>query len=522
MGIAMLSTTKNVTESKQVGGVLEQHDEKYRTILETIPDPIILFDIECKVEYFNPAFTCVFGWTLDECFGKSMNVFVPEDAWPEIKTMSDKLLAGKTFSGIETRCYTKKGNIIHVSISGGVYRDRDGNPKGSAVDLRDISEQKKLERQFQQIQKMEAISTLAGGIAHGFNNLLMGIQGRTALMYLQTGPDHPHFEHLKGIEDCVKSSAKLTKQLLGFARGGKYEIKPTDMNEIINKSSVKFGRIKKEIIIHVVSQPDIWSVEVDQKQIEQVLLNLYVNAWQAMPEGGDLYIQTENVEVDENFERPYQVEPGKYVQISLTDSGVGMDKETQKRIFDPFFTTKRMDRGAGLGLASVYGIIKNHGGFIDVYSQKDKGTTFKIHLPASEKEPVKEKNVNEKVIRGTETILFVDDEDIIIQVGKDMIESLGYEVLIAENGKEALEIYEKNMEKIDLVMLDIIMPVMDGGETYDKLKGINPDIKVLLSSGYGINGQATEILNRGCHGFLQKPFNMRTLSKKIRNVLDKE
>jgi PAS domain S-box-containing protein len=205
MGIAMLSTTKNVTESKQVGGVLEQHDEKYRTILETIPDPIILFDIECKVEYFNPAFTCVFGWTLDECFGKSMNVFVPEDAWPEIKTMSDKLLAGKTFSGIETRCYTKKGNIIHVSISGGVYRDRDGNPKGSAVDLRDISEQKKLERQFQQIQKMEAISTLAGGIAHGFNNLLMGIQGRTALMYLQTGPDHPHFEHLKGIEDCVKS-----------------------------------------------------------------------------------------------------------------------------------------------------------------------------------------------------------------------------------------------------------------------------------------------------------------------------
>jgi signal transduction histidine kinase len=229
---------------------------------------------------------------------------------------------------------------------------------------------------------MEAISTLAGGIAHGFNNLLMGIQGRTALMYLQTGPDHPHFEHLKGIEDCVKSSAKLTKQLLGFARGGKYEVKPTDMNEIIDKSAVRFGRIKKEIIIRVESQPDIWSVEVDQKQIEQVFLNLYVNAWQAMPEGGDLYIQTENVVVGENFKRPYQVEPGKYVQISLTDAGVGMDKETQKRIFDPFFTTKRMDRGAGLGLASVYGIIKNHGGFIDVYSEKDKGTTFKIHLPA--------------------------------------------------------------------------------------------------------------------------------------------
>jgi len=520
--MATLSNTANVTESKQVEGALEQRDEKYRTILETIPDPVILFDIECKVEYFNSAFTCVFGWTLDECFGESMNVFVPEDAWPEIKTMSDKLLAGKSFSGIETCCFTKEGNIIHVSISGAVYRDSQGNPRGSAVDLRDISEQKKLERQFQQIQKMEAISTLAGGIAHGFNNLLMGIQGRTALMYLQTGPDHPHFEHLKGIEDCVKSSAKLTKQLLGFARGGKYEVKPTDMNEIIDKSAVRFGRIKKEIIIHVESQPDIWSVEVDQKQIEQVFLNLYVNAWQAMPEGGDLYIQTENVVVDENFKRPYQVEPGKYVQISLTDAGVGMDKATQERIFDPFFTTKRMDRGAGLGLASVYGIIKNHGGFIDVYSEKDIGTTFKIHLPVSEKEPVKEKNVYEKVLRGTEMILFVDDDDIVIQVGKDMIESLGYEVWTAKNGKEAIEICKKNMDKIDMVMLDIIMPVMDGGETYDKLKGINPDIKVLLSSGYGINGQATEILNRGCNGFIQKPFDMKTLSKKIRNVLDKE
>ena len=517
----MLSTTTNVTESKQVEGALEQRDEKYRTILETIPDPVVLFDIECKVEYFNPAFTCVFGWTLDECFGKSMDVFVPEDAWPEIKTMSDKLLAGKSFSGIETRCYTKEGNIIHVSISGAVYRDREGNPRGSAVNLRDISEQKKLERQLQQIQKMEAISTLAGGIAHDFNNLLMGIQGRTALMYLQTGPDHPHFEHLKGIEDCIKSSVKLTKQLLGFARGGKYEIKPTDMNEIIDKSADRFGRIKKEVAIHLKSQTDIWPVEVDQKQIEQVLLNLYVNAWQAMPGGGDLYIQTENVVVDENCKRPYQVEPGKYVQISLTDTGVGMDKAIRERIFDPFFTTKRMDRGAGLGLASVYGIIKNHGGFIDVYSEKGIGTTLKIHLPASEKEPEKEIEVYENVLRGTETILFVDDEDMIIQVGQDMIESLGHEVWTAKNGKEAIEIYKKNIDKIDMVMLDIIMPVMDGGETYDKLKEINPDIKVLLSSGYGINGQATEILDRGCNGFIQKPFNMRALSKKIRDILDK-
>jgi PAS domain S-box-containing protein len=518
----MLSTTKDIKESKEVEDPLEQREEKYRTILETIPDPVVLFDIGCKVEYFNSAFTSVFGWTLNECFGRSINIFLPEDAWPQIKSLRDKLLAGNSFSGIETRCHTKEGNSVHVSISGAVYRDRKGNPRGSAVTLRDISEQKKIERQFYQIQKMEAIGTLAGGIAHDFNNLLMGIQGRTALMYLEIGPHHPYVEHLKGIEDCIKSAVKLTEQLLGFARGGKYEVKPTDMNEIIAKSADRFRQIKKEVSIHLTCQTDIWPVEVDQKQIEQVLLNLYVNAWQAMPAGGDLYIRTENILFDENCKRPYQVVPGKYIQIFLKDTGVGMDKAIQERIFDPFFTTKRMDRGAGLGLASVYGIIKNHGGFIDVHSEKNIGTTFKIHLPVSEKEPVKEKNDYEPVLKGKETILFVDDEDMIIQVGRDMIESLGYEVLVAENGKKAVEIYENNMEDIDMVMLDIIMPVMDGGETYDTLKEIDPDIKVLLSSGYGINGQATEILDRGCNGFIQKPFNMKTLSRKIRDVLEKE
>jgi PAS domain S-box-containing protein len=522
MGIAMLSINTNVTESRNVEDALEQREEKYRTILETIPDPVVLFDIGCKIEYFNPAFIRVFGWTLNECFGKSVNVFVAKDAWPEIKTMRDNLQAGSSFSGIETRCHTKEGNIIHVSISGAVYRDKKGNPRGSTVTLRDISEQKKLERQLQQIQKMEAIGTLAGGIAHNFNNLLMGIQGRTALMYLQMEPHHPHLEHLKGIDDCIKSAVKLTDQLLGFARGGKYEVKQTDINEIISKSAGRFGRIKKEVTIYLKCQTDIWPVEVDQKQIDQVLLNLYINACQAMPGGGELHIQTKNVVVDENCKRPYQLEPGKYIQVSLTDTGVGMDKAIQERIFDPFFTTKRMDRGAGLGLASVYGIIKNHGGFIDVHSEKNIGTTFKIHLPVSEKESEKEKNGCGKVLRGKETILFVEDEDMIIQVGRDMIESLGYEVLIAENGKEAVEIYEKNMEKIDMVMLDIIMPVMDGAETYDILKGKNPDIKVLLSSGYGINGQATKIMDRGCNGFIQKPFNIRTLSKKIRDVLENE
>ena len=210
------------------------------------------------------------------------------------------------------------------------------------------------------------------------------------------------------------------------------------------------------------------------------------------------------------------------MKISVTDTGVGMDKATQKKIFDPFFTTKEMGRGTGLGLASSYGIIKNHGGFINVYSEKGHGTTFNIYLPASEKEVSEEKKPSGETVRGTETVLFVDDEDIIIEVAEELFKELGYKVLIARGGKEAVEIYEKNKDRIDMLVLDMIMPDMSGSVTYDRLKEIDPDIKVLLSSGYSINGQATEIMDRGCNGFIQKPFKLKELSQKLREVLDKK
>jgi len=252
-----------------------------------------------------------------------------------------------------------------------------------------------------------------------------------------------------------------------------------------------------------------------------VLLNLYVNAWQAMPAGGDLYIQTENVTLDENYTKPFNMEPGRYAKISVTDTGVGMDEATQQRIFDPFFTTKEMGRGTGLVLASVYGIIKNHGGIINVYSEKGEGTTFNIYLPTSEKEGMEEEELPEELLKGTETILLVDDEDMIIDVGQGMLKALGYTVLVARGGKEAIELYRANKDNIDMVILDRIMPQIDGGKAYDRMKKINPDIKVLLSSGYSINGQAEEILDRGCDGFIQKPFNMRQFAQKVREILDK-
>lgn len=369
---------------------------------------------------------------------------------------------------------------------------------------------------------MEAIGTLAGGIAHDFNNVLMAIQGHTSLVSLRTDRDHPNFGHMKGIEDMVQRGADLTRQLLGFARGGKYEVRATDLNELIEKCSEMFGRTKKEIKVDR-KYREIWPVEVDQAQIEQVLLNLYVNAWQAMPNGGDLYVETSNVVLDENYTRLFGVSPGNYVKISVTDTGIGMDKATQQRIFDPFFTTKEMVRGTGLGLSSAYGIIKNHGGIINVYSEKDEGTTFNIYLPASEKEiAVREERLADEILKGTETVLLVDDEDMIVDVGEEMLKEMGYKVLVARGGKEAVEVYAKCKEEIDLVILDMIMPDMGGGEAYDRMKEKNPKVRVILSSGYSIDGQAAEILERGCDAFIQKPFNIKEMSGKIREILEKK
>jgi signal transduction histidine kinase/ActR/RegA family two-component response regulator len=379
-----------------------------------------------------------------------------------------------------------------------------------------------LQKKLSESDKFRALGLMASGVAHDFNNLLMGIQGNTSLMLLDIDSSHPHHERLKNIEQSVQTGAELTRQLLGFTRGGKYEIKPTDLMELMEKTSRMFAPTKKEIRIFTKYQKGIWSVKVDQAQIEQVLLNLYVNAWQAMPSGGDLYLQTENVTLDKEFVRAIDIKPGKYVKMSVIDNGVGMDETTRKRIFDPFFTTKEMGRGTGLGLASAYGIIKNHGGYINVSSEKGEGTTFNIYLPVTKEKIVEEKKPSEKLLKGKEGVLLVDDEGMILEVGKEMLAKMGYEVLTANSGKKALDIYRKKKDQIGIVILDMIMPEMGGGETYDKMKKMNPGIKALLSSGYSIDGQATEILKRGCNAFIQKPFSVTSLSLKLREILDKK
>jgi CheY-like chemotaxis protein len=324
------------------------------------------------------------------------------------------------------------------------------------------------------------------------------------------------------MEDYVKRGSELTRQILGFARGGKYEVKSIDLNDLLEKSSEMFSRTKKEIPIHKKFQKDLWPVEVDRGQIEQVLLNLFVNAWQAMPAGGKLYLETENLFLGEDdLQKHYTLDPGKYVRVSVTDTGAGMDKPTRERIFEPFFTTKEVGRGTGLGLASAYGIIKNHNGVIDVESEVDQGTTFRIYLPISNKKVLMEDTAGGIAYKGRETILLVDDEEMIADIGKRMLEKLGYRVLLAESGTNALNVYENHRDSIDMIILDMIMPGLGGSETFDRLKAMDPSIRVLLSSGYSLNGQASQIMKRGCNGFIQKPFNIEQISKTIREILDK-
>lgn len=509
---------------------LWESEKKYRLLVENIPGIVFTGYKDWSIDFIDNKIETVAGYNMEDFNSRKLkwvDIVVKDDIEKIKKIFTEALKSNKTYIR-EYRIRSKKGEILWIQQRGQIICDDQGeilSISGVFFDISDLKraeeEKKKLEARLQQVQKMEAIGTLAGGMAHDFNNLLMAIQGNTSLMLVDTDISHPHYQRLKHIEQSVRIAADLTRQLLGFAKGGRYEVKLTDLNEIVKRTSSMFGRTKKEIKIHTKYQEDIWTVKADQRQIEQVLSNLYANAWHAMPGGGELYLRTENITLDENYVKPLSVEPGRYVKISVTDTGVGMDEATQKRIFEPFFTTKEMGRGTGLGLASVYGIIRNHGGIINVYSEKGEGTTFNIYLQASEKEVIKEKEMPEELLKGTETILLVDDQDMIIDVGQGMLKALGYTVLVARSGKEAIELHKANRDKIDMVILDMIMPGGGGGETYDQMKEITPDIKVLLSSGYSIDGQATEILERGCNGFIQKPFSMNELSLKIREILDK-
>jgi len=520
---------QNISDRLKSEEALRESEEKYRSILEGIEEGYFEVDLAGNFTFFNNALCNIFGFDRDEMMRANNRDFTTAETAKKMLHVFNRVYrTGRSARVLNYEINTKDSGKKVLAISASLLRNSGQEPIGFRGLARDVTEhliaekeKERLASQIRQAQKMEAIGTLAGGIAHDFNNLLMGFQGNLSLMLMEMSPDNPDYEYLINMEDYVKRGSDLTRQILGFARGGKYEAKPTNLNDLIEQSSQMFSRTRKEILIHKKFKIDPWPVEVDRGQIEQVLLNMFVNAWQAMPSGGIIFLSTENVTLqEEDPDKPYALNPGEYVKISVADTGVGMHKDTLERIFEPFYTTKEVSRGTGLGLASAYGIIKNHSGLIDVTSEPGNGATFTIYLPKSNKDFLEESPAVEKTIEGRETILLVDDEAMITDIGGKMLKRLGYRVVLADSGRKASKLFEKLHERIDLVILDMIMPDMGGSETFDRLKAISPGIKVLLSSGYSIDGQASQILKRGCKGFIQKPFNLKHFSQKIRDILD--
>ncbi|MCP4579457.1 MAG: PAS domain S-box protein [Deltaproteobacteria bacterium] len=525
--LAVHGAARDVTKRLKAEKALKESEEKYRELVKYAPAGICEFDMKAlKFISVNDVMCEYTGYSESEFLTLNPYDLLAEESRQTMKTLFNGLYAGRQNPpAVEYKMKTKDGRELWILVNSKFFFE-GGVPEKTMSVVHDLTairqaqeEKKKLEMQLIKVQKLESLGTLAGGVAHDFNNLLTGIQGNVSLLMLDYKDHHLLYQKLKQIDSYVQRSSDLTRQLLGLARGGKYDVKSTDLNELLKSSAAMFGRTKKEIRIYYSLSAELWPTEVDRGQIEQVLLNLFVNAWQAMPLGGELHLETGNTVLDDRQTSSYSLPEGKYIKMSVTDSGGGMDKETQGKIFDSFFTTKEVGRGTGLGLASSYGIIKNHNGFITVNSRPGFGSTFNIYLPASEKRIENTDPIAREIVTGKGRVLLVDDEEIIIEIGRQILEKLGYETRVAQSGRDALNIYRKHKETIDLVILDMIMPDMNGGDLFDRLKAINPDIKVLLSSGYSVAGQATDILNRGCNGFIQKPFNIPAFSEKISKIL---
>lgn len=522
-------TVQDMTDRKRALEALAESEERFRTLFDDAPVAYHEIDSQGIVRRVNRAECHLLGYQPSEILGKYVWEFVAEEERATSREAVRRKVKGELPLAPFHREFARAdGTRIIVEIHENLIRDANGAIVGLRSALFDITEQKQLEEQLRQALKMEAVGRLAGGIAHDFNNLLMVIKGHTDLTLKRLAPGEPLGKSIKEIDKAAERAAALTRQLLAFSRMQLLQPKILDLNVIVAETSKMLSRlIGANIELVVRLGASLQGIKADQSQVEQVILNLVVNARDAMPDGGRLILETANVTLDEAYGRRHTgVRPGKYVMLAVSDNGIGMDTETQAHVFEPFFTTKGVGKGTGLGLATVYGVVKQSGGWIWVYSQIEKGTTFKIYLPQVEQEEGIESSQPHAAVTasppGSETILLVEDQESIRELLREFLESRGYRVLEAQNGTDALQIIETLQHPIDLLLTDVVMPKMSGPELSRRLTTLLPRLRVLYISGYAEHSPANEEIAQGNAICLQKPFALDALERKVRSLLDAE
>jgi PAS domain S-box-containing protein len=520
--IGVYAIYKDITERKQA----EEERIRLATAVDQAAESVIISDKRGTIQYVNPAFERLSGFTKDDIVRRNFRV-LKSDTHDEdfYREMWGIISSGKGWAGqIGNRM--KDGSLRQFETTISPIRDDSGAIVNFVSVNRDVTQEVALEAQLLQAQKMEAVGTLAGGIAHDFNNLLQVIQGYSEVLLQGLNEDPTHHEALQKIHRSAKRGAELTRQLLTFSRKVQSERRPLDLNQEVEQVKNLLERtIPKmiEIELHLDKTPAI--VSADPIQVEQALMNLAVNAMDAMSDGGKIIIETERATLDEEFCQTHLgARPGEYVLLTISDNGHGMDKEILEHVFEPFYTTKEVGKGTGLGLAMVYGIVKTHEGYILCYSELDSGTTFKIYLPALvQGGHWREAGAGEDRLKGgDETILLVDDEEYIRELGVELLSDVGYEVLTATDGESALQLYRKEQQRIDLIILDLVIPGMGGKKCYEEILTINPQAKILIVSGYSVNGPGKEAMEAGAKGFLGKPFDVSHMLRAVRDILDED
>jgi two-component system cell cycle sensor histidine kinase/response regulator CckA len=516
----------DISDQKRREEMLQKSESKFRTIFERVAVGLALVSIDGQLVESNPALQEMLRYGEEELRNKVFNEFIhPEDAAIDVD-LDQELIAGKRdHYQIEKRFIRKDGEVVWCQLNVSLVRRGQEERPFTICMVEDITERKQLETQFFQSQKMETIGRLAGGIAHDFNNLLTVIKGYTQLSLSDIQEGDPRRENIEEIKAAAERAAELTNQLLTFSRRQILDMKVLDLNTIVRGLEKMMGRIiGEDIEMFTVLEDHLGRVKTDPSQIEQVILNLVVNARDAMPAGGKLAIETANVVLDETYARVHiGVAPGSYVMLSVSDTGCGMSPEIKELIFEPFFTTKEEGKGTGLGLSTIYGIVKQSGGNIWVYSEPGRGATFKIYLPRVEEgtDALPVQDHTDHLPNGNETVLLVEDDSSLRALAARILRYQGYKVLEATNGHEAIGIARENLqERIHLLLTDVVMPHMGGRELVKRMKALHSEIRVLFISGYTDHAITYHAGLKPGTPFLQKPFSPTALAQKVREVLD--